>query len=82
MSAKPFALVIGGSRGIGRSTALRLAKSGFDIFLTYHSNEVAAKSTADEIAKFGVSCQIAGFDVADGVQVTKALGKIVDEPHL
>jgi 3-oxoacyl-[acyl-carrier protein] reductase len=37
------ALVIGGSRGIGRAIALRLADSGFDIWLTYHSNEAAAK---------------------------------------
>lgn len=78
MSQKPLALVVGGSRGIGKSTALRLAKSGFDIFLTYHRNEAAAQAASEEIRKLGVDCQISGFDVADAAQVNEALGKKVD----
>ena len=79
MSTRKFALVIGGSRGIGKSTALRLAKSGFDICLTYHSNESAAKATAEEIQKLEVSCEIIGFDVADGAKVKIALTGIVEK---
>lgn len=79
MSLKPFALVVGGSRGIGKSTALRLAKSGFDICLTYHSNEAAAKAVSEEIQKLGVTCQIVGFDVGNGKQTDDALSKLMDE---
>ncbi|MEA2069188.1 MAG: 3-oxoacyl-ACP reductase FabG [Verrucomicrobiota bacterium] len=65
------ALVIGGSRGIGRAIALRLAGSGFDVWLTYHSNEVAAKAVQAEIEALGRSCEIMGFDVSD-FEATKA----------
>jgi len=33
-----IALVVGGSRGIGKAIAIRLARSGFNIWLTYQSN--------------------------------------------
>ena len=78
MSSKPLALIVGGSRGIGKSTALRLAGSGFDICLTYHRNEEAAKAVCAEIEQMGVSCQIAGFDVADGAQTDAALAKSME----
>ncbi len=79
MSLKPLALIVGGSRGIGKSTALRLAKSGFDICLTYHSNEAAAKAVSEEIQKLGVACHIVGFDVSNGKQTDEALSKLMDE---
>lgn len=47
------ALVIGGSRGIGRAIALKLASSGFDSWLTFHSNEAAAKEVQSEIEALG-----------------------------
>ncbi|MCK5675856.1 MAG: SDR family NAD(P)-dependent oxidoreductase, partial [Verrucomicrobia bacterium] len=65
------ALVIGGSRGIGRAIALRLADSGFNIWLTYHSNETAAREVQVEIEALGRSCEIMGFDVSD-FEATKA----------
>jgi len=65
------ALVIGGSRGIGRAIALKLAGSGFDIWLTYHSNEAAAKDVQSAVEALGRSCEIMGFDVSD-FEATKA----------
>ena len=59
------ALVVGGSRGIGKAIALKLAKSGFDIWLTFHKNEAAAKEVQTEIEALGRSCEIMGFDVSD-----------------
>jgi len=79
MNLKPLALIVGGSRGIGKSTALRLAKSGFDICLTYHNNEEAAKAVSAEIIQLGVACQILGFDVGNGAQTDAALLKLMDE---
>ena len=79
MALKPLALVIGGSRGIGKSTALRLAKSGFDICLTYLKNKEAAEEVRSEIEKMGVACETVAFDVADGAQTEAALKKRMDE---
>jgi 3-oxoacyl-[acyl-carrier protein] reductase len=44
------ALVTGGSRGIGRAIALKLAEAGAEILLHYHQNEAAAQSVAREIS--------------------------------
>ncbi len=43
------AIITGGSRGIGKAIALRLAAEGADILFTYASNEVAAAETVKEI---------------------------------
>ena len=47
------AVVTGGSRGIGRAIALRLAEQGADVAFSYVSNEAAAKETAFGIEGFG-----------------------------
>ena len=67
------ALVVGGSRGIGKAIALKLAKSGFDIWLTFHKNEAAAKEVQTEIEALGRSCEIMGFDVSDFEATKSAL---------
>jgi NAD(P)-dependent dehydrogenase (short-subunit alcohol dehydrogenase family) len=50
------AFITGGSRGIGRGIALRLAKNGYDIAFTYHSEVDEASSLKDEISKMGRNC--------------------------
>ncbi|MBY8883172.1 3-oxoacyl-[acyl-carrier-protein] reductase [Actinacidiphila acidipaludis] len=64
-AATRVALVSGGSRGIGRATALRLAEDGFQIAFCYRSDEQAAKQLDTEIAQFGVQCLAVKADVAD-----------------
>ncbi len=59
------ALIIGGSRGIGRAIALELAKTGFDIWLTYNRSPDAAAEVKKEIEAAGRSCELFGFDVSD-----------------
>jgi len=68
-----IALVIGGSRGIGRAIALRLAKSGFDIWLTCNRNTEAAQAVQSEIKALGRDCDVLSFDVADYEAVRTAL---------
>lgn len=65
-----IALVTGGSRGIGRAIALRLAKDGAKVAISYRSNEEAAKETAAEIRAAGGECELFKDDVAsaEGVQ--------------
>lgn len=78
------ALIIGGSRGIGRSIALRLARSGFNIWLTYKSNHAAAKKVKAEVEKIGRACDTLSFDVSNYQETEAALEKKVDEyaPHI
>ena len=75
---KKIALIIGGSRGIGKAIALRLAKSGLDIWLSYHSNHAAANQTKKEIEKLGSACRLFAFDIANYEATKEALGKISD----
>ena len=51
--ADKAALVTGGSRGIGRAIALRLAAEGADVALTFVKNEAAASDVAKEIEELG-----------------------------
>lgn len=78
-STDRIALVIGGSRGIGRAICLRLARSGFDIWLTYHTNHEAAAEVRAEVESMGRKCRVFSFDVADGKAVEESLGAVVEE---
>jgi len=74
VETKSVALVVGGSRGIGRAIALRLAKSGFDICLTYRSNHEAAREVAERINSLGVRCDLLAFDIANYEETVSVLG--------
>ncbi len=71
------ALVIGGSRGIGRAITLRLARSGFDIWCTYRSNHTAAAEVKAEVERLGRRCETVAFDVADRPATQDALAELV-----
>ena len=68
-----IALVVGGSRGIGKAIVLKLAESGFDIWLTYKNNNDAANAVKSEVEKTGRNCEIFSFDVASLNDTKKAL---------
>lgn len=54
MSAtQKIAVVTGGSRGLGKSMALHLAKGGTDVILTYHSKAAEAETVVKEIESMG-----------------------------
>ena len=48
-----IALITGGSRGLGRNAALKLAAQGVDVILTYHRNEAEAHAAVREIEALG-----------------------------
>ncbi|MGS9064426.1 SDR family oxidoreductase, partial [Salmonella enterica subsp. enterica serovar Infantis] len=48
------AIVTASDSGIGKSCALLLAQNGFDIGITWHSDERGAQETAKKAAQFGV----------------------------
>jgi NAD(P)-dependent dehydrogenase (short-subunit alcohol dehydrogenase family) len=60
-----IALITGGSRGLGRSAALHLAKAGVHIILTYQSDAAAASVVVREIEQGGGRAAAIQLDVAD-----------------
>jgi 3-oxoacyl-[acyl-carrier protein] reductase len=70
------ALVTGGSRGIGRATALLLARAGADIALTYHTRAADAKATVDEVEALGRRAFALGGDLADPEVVERIMSDV------
>ena len=68
-----YALVTGGSRGIGRAVALKLAAQGWPVVINYRSNHEAAQAVADEIKAAGGQAELLPFDVADAACADAAL---------
>jgi NAD(P)-dependent dehydrogenase (short-subunit alcohol dehydrogenase family) len=63
--ANKLAIITGGSRGLGKSAALKLAQQGVDVILTYHSNEAAAHAVVAEIEAGGARAAALQLDTAD-----------------
>ncbi|MFT5089320.1 MAG: 3-oxoacyl-[acyl-carrier protein] reductase [Candidatus Latescibacterota bacterium] len=72
------ALVTGGSRGIGRAIALRLAAAGADIALCARSVE-AAEAVGKEIEALGRRCLVRQVDVAESAQADELIKAVVGE---
>ncbi|WP_281801754.1 3-oxoacyl-ACP reductase FabG [Segatella maculosa] len=68
-----YALVTGGSRGIGRAVALRLAARGYTVVINYKSNEAAARETLQAIESAGGRAELLPFDVARPEAIEAAL---------
>lgn len=59
------AIITGGSRGIGRETALRLARDGFAVVVGYANKQDEAESVVKEITTYGGQAAAGKADVAD-----------------
>jgi len=58
-------LLTGGSRGLGKESALQLAKTGFDVIITYQTNEIEAENVAKAIKSLGKKSAILQLDVSN-----------------
>ena len=58
MEIMKFALVTGGSRGIGRAVCIKLAGMGYNILINYKSNETEANNTLALVKEKGVDGEI------------------------
>ena len=60
-----IALITGGSRGLGKNSALRLAQKGNDIIITFNTNEEEAKAVISEIESMGRKAAALKLDVGN-----------------
>jgi NAD(P)-dependent dehydrogenase (short-subunit alcohol dehydrogenase family) len=70
------ALITGGSRGIGRGIALKLAESGVKVAVHYYQNEPAAKDTLAEVRKRGADGVLVQADVMSPAEITAMFRKV------
>ena len=74
MSKQKYALVTGGSRGIGRETSFRIAiELGYPVLINYQSNKAAAEETLKMISDAGGKGEIIQFDVNNAEEVNEKL---------
>lgn len=74
-----IAMVTGGSRGIGRAIALKLAERGCDVAVLYAGNTAAAEETVQQIAQMGVRAMILKCNVADEAQADAAFSQVCEK---
>ena len=68
-----YALVTGGSRGIGRAVCVKLAQMGYHIIINYVSNATEAQKTLELVRQAGQDGEILMFDVSNRQQTSKAI---------
>ncbi|MFN0172520.1 MAG: SDR family NAD(P)-dependent oxidoreductase [Bryobacteraceae bacterium] len=73
------ALVTGGSRGIGRAIALKLARHGADVAINYLSRDPEAEEARRLVEAEGVRCVLAKADVSDPDSVAGMAARVRDE---
>jgi len=73
------ALITGGSRGIGRGIALKLAEQGVHIAINYVKDEASAKATLEQVRALGSDGFIVQADVCQPPQIEKMFRRVRDE---
>ena len=68
-----YALVTGGSRGIGRAICLGLAKKGIPVIINYQTSKESAEHVKSLVEAEGVSAELVSFDVSNKADVDKAI---------
>lgn len=68
-----YALVTGGSRGIGRAICIQLARDGYSVIINYKSNHAAAQETLKKIQDEGGQAELLPFDVSQPQAINDAL---------
>ncbi|WP_062105450.1 enoyl-[acyl-carrier-protein] reductase FabL [Bacillus niameyensis] len=73
------ALVTGSSRGVGKATAIALAKQGYDIIVNYARSKKSALATAEEIEKLGQKAFLVRANVGDVEKIKLMFEQIEEE---
>ena len=73
------ALVTGGSRGVGRATALMLARAGAQVAISYNSRHDDAREIVSLLEREGVQAWAQPGDVSNPADVEQLFGRVIDE---
>jgi NAD(P)-dependent dehydrogenase (short-subunit alcohol dehydrogenase family) len=71
----PAAIVTGSDSGIGRATAVALARDGFDVGITWHTDQAGGAETARLVHEVGREAHVTRLDLGDSYRV----GSVIDE---
>jgi len=74
----PIAIVTASDSGIGKATAVGLAREGFDIGITWHEDEDGAEATAQEVRALGRRAEVRRLDLTRLPQAADAIDELID----
>jgi NAD(P)-dependent dehydrogenase (short-subunit alcohol dehydrogenase family) len=75
----PVAIVTAGDSGIGKATCVLLAQRGFDVGLTWHSDDDGARDTARQVEAAGRRAAVARLDLGDAASGPPVVERLADE---
>ena len=75
----PVAIVTASDSGIGKATAVRLAEDGFDLGITWHTDEAGAKGTAEEVAAAGRRAEVRRLDLTQLPEAAAVVDDLADD---
>jgi len=71
------ALITGGSRGIGRATALLFARAGCDVAISFQKQKEAAEKVREKIEKIGSECLVFQVDISQKKDVNFMIEELI-----
>src|SRR3954447_12594226 len=74
----PIAIVTASDSGIGKATAVLLAQRGFDVGITWRSDEEGAQGTADEVRAAGRRAEVRQLDLSTADAGAGRIGELAD----
>jgi NAD(P)-dependent dehydrogenase (short-subunit alcohol dehydrogenase family) len=74
----PVAIVTGSDSGIGRATAVALARDGYDVGITWHEDEAGASATGQEVRSVGRRAEVRRLDLADATNGPPVVDELAD----
>ena len=78
-SEKRTAIVTGGSRGIGKAIALRLAKEGYNLVINYVNGKDGAEAVAKEAEEIGAKTLVVQADISKVIDVERLFSETISE---
>jgi NAD(P)-dependent dehydrogenase (short-subunit alcohol dehydrogenase family) len=74
----PVAIITGSDSGIGRATAVALARDSYDVGVTWHEDEPGANETAEEVRATGRRAEVRRLDLSDATNGPPVIEELAD----